>query len=156
MEKVDLKGTKPSDFNSKMLKKGQKVEAEHTDSPKKAETIAQQHAAEFPKPDKNEKIDSDYYDELDKLESKLKKKQTTSFDSLVKKIQTETSMAGAGGVFGDSPEIGAHGGQVGNTDWYATGDARNVWGNGKKKSKKCKSCKKPVLMPMAKRSFSKS
>jgi len=321
-EKVDLKGMKPKNFNAKTLKKGQKVEKEHSDNPKVAQKIAQQHMVEYPKQDKNKKIDSDYYEELENTETKLKKTLTKSFDSMVKDIKKsvsesqtllenlgddawfiingkpinaddwhekyvvnylkktkkeagipltdeeqkivyglvdpvpyalklgwirvrilgsgiaiemqtltsdtlkqlvdgiweilpdindnqlflidvkspkettyvgvpfevlqsgeidnlnyynshrqwagsdtnesydihlETSMAGTGGVFGDSPEIGNHGGQVGNQDWYAPGDARNVWGTGGKKStksKKCKSCqKKTMLMPIARRTI---
>ena len=55
-------------------------------------------------------------------------------------------MSGSGGVFGD---FGGHGGDLGNSDWYATGDARNLfgWGGGvvqrrrkkRKKSRKRKS-----------------
>jgi hypothetical protein len=76
-------------------------------------------------------------------------------------------MAGAGGVFGDSPEIGTHGGQVGNSDWYAPGDARNLFGNNckcKSKSKhkgksKCKcrtcTCSRATILPLTKRTFTK-
>jgi len=58
----------------------------------------------------------------------------------------ESMTAGAGGVFGDAPSMG-HGGAVGNTDFYATGDARLPKGGvtisrfgkvGKKKRKKKK------------------
>lgn len=42
----------------------------------------------------------------------------SKFDKILKEM-----MAGMGGVFGD---FGGeeHGGDVGNTDWYATGDTR--------------------------------
>jgi len=314
LEKIDLKGTKPSDYNQKTLKKGQKVEKEHSDNPKVAQRIAQQHIAEFPLQDKNKKIDSEYYDELDNTEKKLKKSLTKSFDKIVKdlhkeisesqtlienlaeqgwfiidgkaidveslhaeyvrkyiqrtkkdagipvteeerrillkmddpiayalklgwirirfydkailvemqtltsetlkqlvdglweiqpniqekqlilldiispkrttyagvpfevlqsgemdrlnyyrtsrpysesqKIQLENNTAGSGGVFGTSQ---ANPNPQFSSDWYAPGDSRNIWGNGKtksKKSKKCKSCKnKAMLMPMARRTM---
>lgn len=35
----------------------------------------------------------------------------------------EDNVAGGGGVFGDGPSFG-HGGAVGNSDFYASGDAR--------------------------------
>jgi hypothetical protein len=141
-EKVDLKGTKPANYNKKLLKKGSKVESEHTDSKKAATKIAMQHTAEFPKVDKKEKIDSDYYDELDKMEGKLKKGTKRSFADIVDEVVKETTMAGAGGAFGPNAEIGMHGGDVGNSDWYAPGDARNIFGgqvsakSSKKKKKK--------------------
>jgi hypothetical protein len=89
LEKIDLKGTKPSNYNQKTLKKGQKVEKEHSDNPKVAQRIAQQHIAEFPLQDKNKKIDSKYYDELDNTEKKLKKSLTKSFDKIVKDLHKE-------------------------------------------------------------------
>ena len=154
IEKVDLKGTTPEDFNQKMLKKGAKVEAEHTDDPKKAETIAMQHAAEFPKLDKDGKINSDYYEELETLETDLKDKQKQTFEDIVRELLAKENTSITGGVFGDSPEIGAHGGDVGNTDWYARGDARNIFGSIKqgKKSKKRKG-KKMGIMPMLRRNM---
>ena len=76
------------------------------------------------------------------------------FDELIKLL--EVSMASAGGVFGPSAEIGAHGGAVGNSDWYATGDARipKVIGIGSthKKFKKGKKSKKNII-PVIKRSI---
>lgn len=159
-EKVDLKGTKPANYNSKTLKKGANVEKEHTDSKPQAKKIAMQHTAEFPKLDKNKKIDTDYYKELDKIENTLKKKQKNTFEEIVDEIQ-ENSMASAGGVFGDSPDIGTHGGQVGNSDWYASGDARNIFGGNikktkkNKKNKKCIKCKSPMIMPLTRRTLAK-
>ena len=54
-------------------------------------------------------------------------------------IMQEDNTAGAGGVFGDAPSMG-HGGEVGNTDFYAPGDMRipvalgsKVKGKGKKR-----------------------
>lgn len=52
--------------------------------------------------------------------------------------------SGSGGVFGD---FGGHGGDVGNSDWYATGDARNLFGGGvivqrRRKKRKKKSRKR--------------
>lgn len=38
-------------------------------------------------------------------------------------VMQEDNAAGAGGVFGDAPSMG-HGGEVGNSDFYAPGDAR--------------------------------
>ena len=38
-------------------------------------------------------------------------------------ILKELNAAGAGGVFGNAPSMG-HGGAVGNSDFYAPGDAR--------------------------------
>ena len=40
-----------------------------------------------------------------------------------KKFIYEMNIAGAGGVFGDAPSMG-HGGDVGNSDFYAPGDSR--------------------------------
>jgi hypothetical protein len=58
--KADKK--KPSDFDSKELKKGQKVEREHTSDKDVAKEIAMDHLEEFPK----------YYEALDKMEKELK------------------------------------------------------------------------------------
>jgi len=154
LEKVDLKGTTPEDFNQKMLKKGAAVEKEHTDDQDKAEKIAMQHAAEFPKLDKDDKIDSDYYEELDQLEGDLKDKQKMTFEEIIRELLRKENTSITGGVFGDSPEIGAHGGQVANTDWYAPGDARNVFGaqiQGKKAKKK--KGKKMGIMPLLRRNM---
>lgn len=51
---------KPSDFNPKELRKGQKHEMEHTDSPALAKEIASDHLVEMP----------DYYERILKLEKK--------------------------------------------------------------------------------------
>ena len=71
-------------------------------------------------------------------------------------------MAGAGGVFGTAGSMG-HGGAFGNQDFYATGDARNIFGGmtAKKKRKKKgkkgkgkkgrKKMKSGVLMPLQRR-----
>ena len=45
-----------------------------------------------------------------------------TFREYVKLIR-EDNMAAGGGVFGDGPSFG-HGGAVGNSDFYAPGDAR--------------------------------
>lgn len=50
----------PKDFNSKSLKKGQRVEREHTDKPDLAKEIAMDHLAEDPK----------YYEKLEAMEKK--------------------------------------------------------------------------------------
>ena len=96
------------------------------------------------------------------------------FDDLYNKILSETKKSlnetssaggvGGGSVFGPSAEIGAHGGQVGNSDWYAPGDSRNLFGWGKVKKKKTTKKKKktgkkktnsineaPILMPIVRR-----
>lgn len=156
-EKVNLRGSNPSDYTEKVKKAAKRVESEHTDDIKKQVKIGMQHAAEFPKETKNNKIDSDYYKELDKLENKLKKKTTKPFKNIVKDIRKikENSMAsGAGSVFGQpqanpTPQF--------SSDWYASGDARNIFGGdiqGKKskKSKKIKLRKQP-LMPLMRRTM---
>lgn len=152
MEKVDLMGTKPKDFEQKTLKKGAKVETEHTTSDKESKKIAMQHMAEFPKKGKEGKVDSDYYEELDQLEGDLKKKQNYTFEDLVRSLlkKENCTVSGVGGVFGDSPEIGGHGGDVGNSDWYATGDGRNMFGavQGGKNSRKGK---KPMRRKLQRR-----
>lgn len=160
LEAVDLMDTEDSDFNQKTLKKGAKVEAEHTPNKTEQKKIAKQHMAEFAKLDKDGKINSDYYEELAELENDLKDKQKNTFEELIRKMLTKENMtsAGAGSVFGDSPEIGAHGGQVGNSDWYAPGDARNIIGgniqaDSNKKGKKKKKAKKTGIMPMLKRNI---
>jgi len=74
------------------------------------------------------------------------------------KIVTENTLVGSG-TFGDIGDIGEHGGSVGNDDFYARGDARNIWGdakkpkNSKKKKKKKKTIKdeKNVNFPLYKR-----
>ena len=55
---------KDSLFNSKQLAKGIKVEMEHTKRKGIAKEIAKDHLTEFP----------DYYNELDKMEKKLRRK----------------------------------------------------------------------------------
>ena len=50
--------------------------------------------------------------------------------------------AGAGGVFGDAPSMG-HGGAVGNSDFYAPGDARVPFALG---AKRIKGKKKKILV----------
>ena len=52
-----------SKFNSKELKMGIKIEAEHTDDPDIAKRIAKDHLSEFP----------DYYTRLEKMEKEAKK-----------------------------------------------------------------------------------
>ena len=59
-------------------------------------------------------------------------------EQLACEVLEENNTAGSGGVFGLSAEIGQHGGDVGNSDWYAPGDARNLFGSGEKKKKKKK------------------
>jgi hypothetical protein len=154
LEKVDLKDTTVKDYNPKMIKKGSAVEKEHTDDQKKAEKIAMQHTAEYAKLNKDGKIDTDYYEELDKMEADLKSKQKNTFEEIIKQMLAKENTSVTGGVFGDSPEIGAHGGDVANSDWYAPGDARNIFGgtNSNKKSKKKKG-KKMGIMPLLRRNM---
>lgn len=52
-------------------------------------------------------------------------------------VMKEENTAGAGGVFGSAPSMG-HGGAVGNTDFYASGDSRIPTVLGGKKTKKGK------------------
>jgi len=47
-------------------------------------------------------------------------------------VYSEDNVAGAGGVFGGGPSMG-HGGAVGNSDFYAPGDARVPTALGAKK-----------------------
>ena len=61
-----LKPAYPDDhYNKTQLKKGIKVELEHTNSKKIAKRITKHHLDEFPK----------YYIELEKMEDKLKKQK---------------------------------------------------------------------------------
>jgi hypothetical protein len=55
-----------SDFPAKELKKGIKVEMEHTNDPEVAKEVTKDHLTEFPK---------GYYEELDKMEKKLQTEQ---------------------------------------------------------------------------------
>jgi len=74
----------------------------------------------------------------------------------LKQIIQETITA-SGGVWGDTGDIGNHGGDFGNGDWYATGDARNVFGldvDDKKKKKKNK--KKKSKFHVYRRAFTES
>jgi len=104
-EKVNLRGTKPKDFTKRVKKAAKKIESEHSDSVKKQVKTGMEHAAEFPKETKDKKIDSDYYEELEKLEGKLKKKTNKSFKDIVadmdkEELKENTMASGAGGVFG--------------------------------------------------------
>ena len=56
---------KPGEYNKKQLKKGTKVESEHTTSKKLQKNIAKNHLDE----------DSNYYKKLDKIEKKTNKKK---------------------------------------------------------------------------------
>jgi len=58
-------GKKPSDFSEDAIQKGIKIELEHTSDRELAKEIAMDHLDEFP----------DYYEELDKMEKKLKNKK---------------------------------------------------------------------------------
>lgn len=64
-----------------------------------------------------------------------------SFEKIFYTKLLEDMSAGAGGVFGDAPSMG-HGGDFGNTDFYASGDARIPKGGKKKQKKKKKNSKK--------------
>jgi len=60
-------------------------------------------------------------------------------------IMREDNTAGAGGVFGDAPSMG-HGGDFGNTDFYAPGDMRIPVALGGKVKIKGKGKKKKILV----------
>lgn len=75
-----------------------------------------------------------------------------NFDKLVKTL-LEDNAAGAGGVFGDAPSMG-HGGDVGNTDFYAPGTAVIPYAIGAKAVKgKGKKGKKKIKIPIQRRTF---
>jgi hypothetical protein len=157
LEKVDLMGTKPNNYTKKLKNQAKKVESEHSDSVKKQVKTGMEHAAEFPKITKDKKIDSDYYDELDKMEGKLKKSSNKSFKDIVDEVVKENTMSGGSdSMFGANAGDGStwNNGQSGDT--YATGDARNLFGaiQGGKSKKKRKKAK--VIMPMLRRTFPKS
>jgi len=59
------------------------------------------------------------------------------FEKIFYNILNETMSAGSGGVFGGGSSTG-HGGEVGNSDFYASGDARlpKILGATKKKKRK--------------------
>jgi hypothetical protein len=62
-----------SDFDPKELRKGIKVEMEHTKDPKIAKEIAKDHISEFPR--------GGYYENLDKMEKNLKQPKTERWES---------------------------------------------------------------------------
>ena len=63
----------------------------------------------------------------------------------------ETTLS-SGSTFGTAPNIGNQGGNVGNVDFYAPGDSRNLWGwSSSKKKKGKKKSKNPI--PLYRRSF---
>jgi len=62
-----------SDFNQEGLKKGIKVEMEHTNDPKLAEEISKDHIYETRK-NNDKPYSSDYYKKLDEMEAELKNK----------------------------------------------------------------------------------
>ena len=117
------------------IKKGIEVEKEHTESEEVAKEIAMDHLFEYP----------DYYDALAQMERDLEASD---------RIQAEMTAAG-GEVFGNNPSIGHEGGNVGNDDFYARGDARIPKGGGtaqsikdSKKKKKKKKKKSNDIEPM--------
>jgi hypothetical protein len=61
------------------LKKGVKIESEHTDDKEKAKEIAMDHISEFP----------DYYDRLEKMEKDAEKDLKESQKKLIKKLIRE-------------------------------------------------------------------
>lgn len=150
-EKVDLLGTKPEDFTKRVKDSAKKVESEHSDSVKKQVKTGMEHAAEFPKETKDKKIDSDYYEELDKMEGKLKKKSTKSFKDVVadidkEKLEENMMAGGVGSVFGSGVTSTA---SQFSGDTYATGDARMVVPQST--TKKGKKKKKQPIMPIIRR-----
>ena len=58
-------GMNPEDFDQKQLRKGTRVELEHTTDPLVAQRIAMDHLTEYP----------DYYVELEQMEEKLKRRK---------------------------------------------------------------------------------
>jgi hypothetical protein len=60
-----------------------------------------------------------------------------NFERAFIKHLTEDNLSGAGGVFGDADSMG-HGGAIGMTDFYASGDARTPTGG---KFEPCSHCK---------------
>ena len=77
-----------------------------------------------------------------------------------KHLMAEFNVASAGGAFGGNTDIGSHGGAVGNSDWYAPGDARipGVLGaddkpEKKKKKKRKKTKKESKGIPVFRRRF---
>ena len=149
--RASKKGVTEADVDPKELADGIKVEAEHTDDPAVAKLIALDHLAEY----------KHYYTGLKKMEKELKDsgdsmdnpiksiktiskeeyqkkngwQKTNIFEEVLDDLMKETTMAAPDGAFGDIPS-GEHGGAVGNSDWYATGDARNLFGSGELKKKK--------------------
>lgn len=99
-EEIARKHNVPVEQIEKEIRTGIEIEFEHTDDKSKAREIAMDHLVEFP----------DYYTRLHKMEKQAKKG--------LKETMT------ASNTFGGSPNIGTHGGAVGNSDWYAPGDTR--------------------------------
>jgi len=71
LEKIKITKQDFLRVNKHTLKVGAKVETEHTDNPKLAQTIALQHIKEHPSINTPTKLDSDYYTMLKKMEKKL-------------------------------------------------------------------------------------
>jgi hypothetical protein len=67
-------GKKDEDFDPEQIRKGEKVELEHTPSKARAREIARDHLEEFP----------NYYTELDKMEEKLKEQKVATVLTLMK------------------------------------------------------------------------
>lgn len=70
------------------------------------------------------------------------------------KIILETTLTGDGSTFGPTSDT-QNGGSFGNKDFYAPGDARNIWGNRSKKSKKRKK-KNKMKFPLYRRNLIES
>ncbi len=70
----------------------------------------------------------------------MNSKSLNTFNKIYDQIIRESNMTGGeGSVWGD---LGAgHGGDFGNSDWYASGDSRNIFGVSGKKKKKHKKFK---------------
>lgn len=59
--------------------------------------------------------------------------------------------------YGPTPaSVGTHGGDVDNSDWYAPGDARNLWGVPSKKNKKGKNKKNKQNFLLYRRAFAET
>jgi hypothetical protein len=73
-------GHTPEEFNKKDLKKGIKIEKEHTKNKKAQKEIVMDHIIEVDKKDSKGKYTSPYYDEMGPFEKKVEKK--ASFQQL--------------------------------------------------------------------------
>ena len=66
----------------------------------------------------------------------------TEFNKLYNELLTELNIAGDGGVFGSADSMGHGGSLTPSSDFYAPGDARNIFGGVKRKKKRKKRARK--------------